>query len=278
MSSPWFYRLVGTKSKVNADGTTTVSVPWTLSGSFASSTHVDLYVAAALPQLEGYKLLEDFSVTQEGTNDYSVIANYKGGETEDTDPGDPNGFRIGEKSVQFEIMSIGRHMKYSLENISNTAVVSIAQDFEGAMNVVDGVVEGVDLDPASMAEFSFDVEVNGPTSTITNSWLQSLQSLVGKTNDAPFRGRDIGEVLFAGVRGTVQLLEPITSLSFQFYCIENFVGDIGPFVNVQKLGWQYAWIWSTTETESGKEVSKPQSIHVERVYEEADFSGIPVLQ
>jgi hypothetical protein len=273
-------RLVGTQSKVNADGTTTLSVPWSLYGSFASPSAADLYLGTALPQLEGFKLLDSFAAKQVGTNDYEVTANYKGADDETPDQNDPNGFRIGEKSVQFEIMSIGKHMKYSLDNIAKIHRMSsaTAEDFDGAINVVDGVPEGVDLDPATMAEFSFDVEVVGPTSAITNSWLQGIQSLVGKTNNAAFRGRDVGEVMFAGIRGTVELLEPVNALSFQFYGIENFAGDIGPFLNVQKLGWHYAWIWSITETEAGKEVSKPQSIYVERVFDEADFSGIPVLQ
>jgi len=144
-------------------------------------------------------------------------------------------------------------------------------DFNHAMAVDgDGVPQGVDL---PFSETAFSVEIEFDTPTLTNNYVAQIEALRDHYNDAPFRGRAAGEVLFAGMNGTIQLDEPTNRLTFDFKVSKNLTnGTIGPFTGIDKLGWQYAWIYSEKEEFASRSIEVPIALYIEDTLEAADLT------
>lgn len=80
-----------------------------------------------------------------------------------------------------------------------------------------------------------------PTSSLTTAYRNSLKSLVGKTNNAAFKGWAAGEVLLEGVSGTRRGADD-SEVTFRWAVRENQTGlTIGSVTGVNKEGWQYVW-------------------------------------
>jgi len=148
-----------------------------------------------------------------------------------------------------------------------------APDFKGAIGVTDDGVDGVEI---TLPRLGFTFTRYLPASEITGDYVRTLRGLTGCVNDAQFFGFDAGEVLFLGATGSQRGLEDV-EINYRFEASLNredlMVGDIGP---ITKGGWEYLWIrYESYEDKAAKRlVRRPASVHVERVYDAADFSQL----
>lgn len=146
-----------------------------------------------------------------------------------------------------------------------------APNFQGAVNVQDRRVEGVDI---IIPEYTFSETHYRAADAITQAYKITLANLTGKVNNAPFRGFNAGEVLFTGASGSMRSGED-WEITYNFKASPNLSNlTIGDITGIDKRGWEYLWVLYT-EVEDGASktiIKRPRAVYVERVYDEADFS------
>lgn len=185
----------------------------------------------------------------------------------------------GESSFNFEIGGGTQHITQSKETIARHAPVDeTPPDFKGAIGVTADSVEGVDI---VAPVFNFSETHLFPATQVTESYKGTIFRLVGKTNVSQFRAYLRGEVLFlgaAGARRGTNFDDP-WEISFRFAASPNVTGlVVGDITGIDKRGHEYVWVrYADAEDEtSGTIVKKPTSVHVERVYDEGNFSGLQI--
>ena len=150
-----------------------------------------------------------------------------------------------------------------------------APDFQGAINVSDDRVEGVDV-VSPVFQFS---ETHRVTDTfVLAGYKQVLFGLTGCVNNATFKGLAAGECLFLGASGTKRGLDA-WSITYRFAGSPNVTGlTIGDITGVDKLGWDYLWVRYADFPDSFAYclVKRPIAAYVHRVYTPADFSDLGI--
>lgn len=165
------------------------------------------------------------------------------------------------------------HITQARENISNHVASGTAPNYKGAINVTNDGVAGVDI---VHRVYSFTEQWMIAAGDVAD--LQSAAfSLTGKTNNATFRGLAAGECLFMGARGT-RRADGDYEVEFQFAGSPNRtpdqIGDITFSTPIK--GWNVLWVRYKSTVDAGRTVQVPESAHVERVYDEGDFSTLGI--
>lgn len=183
--------------------------------------------------------------------------------------------RVNNAEFTFQTGGGQRHITQSLSTVNSYAPAGMTPpDFQGAINVSEDKVEGVDL-PDSRYEFSethyFD------DATITDSYKFMLAQYSGRTmNDATFRGLAAGECMLLGVTGSKRGDER-WALTFNFAGSPNVTGlTIGDITGIDKLGWDYLWVrYATFEDGTAFSlVQRPVAVYVERVLIPASYASL----
>jgi hypothetical protein len=145
-----------------------------------------------------------------------------------------------------------------------------ATDLNQAIGVTFDSVEGTDI-VVPKFEFSWAQQVY----PVTLPYLRRLRSIVGKTNNAAWRGFDKGELLYLGATGSAAPGN-VWKLVHKFAAGENlYAVRVTPnLVIPQKRAWEYLWCPYDYDTDTTKRYTKPTAAYVERVYQEADFTLI----
>lgn len=157
---------------------------------------------------------------------------------------------------------------------------------KGAVNVDDSGVNGVDI---IVPAFKWSETHEVPARFMTRDYIRRLAWLTGTTNNAPFRGFQIGEVLFTGASGSYERNDERGDgpgqISFTFEAKPNAgvgqtippakIGDIG---NIESLGWEYVWVKyvSAADDNWATIVRAPAFVYVNKVYREGDFSTLGI--
>jgi hypothetical protein len=151
-----------------------------------------------------------------------------------------------------------------------------APDNQGAIGVSQTAVEGTDI---VVPVFNFSETHH----FLDISWSQrrEIAELTGKVNQSAFRGFSPGEVLFLGASGGRRNSFDDTpwSVTFRFAASPNRSNfAVGPINVSSKKGWEYMWIRyaPSDDAESGTRIKRPVGVYIERVYEEANFSGLKI--
>lgn len=264
----------------------TSNVDYVLTGT-TDRIAAETYALANIPVADAHRLFEKLSVKEvrdHRDGQFILTAKYKGPTIKVKEQPDPDPSpTIDEISVAFDLTAQTKTYTQSLATIASYyAPNETTPDFKKLINIVDGYPEGVEINPASIAESSFTVEQEVPRVLITNTWLKEKKAFIGKLANGAFRGHSTGEVMFGGLRGTVKHDEPIIALSWEFLTIENQPAkDIGVFEDVVKKGWEYAWVYSeerVVTTGSKKTLTHaPVAMYVEQLFEYVDFSTIGVV-
>lgn len=146
-----------------------------------------------------------------------------------------------------------------------------ASELDGAINVVDGQPEGVDV---LVPDDSLVIERGLAKGTITLSYLAALRSIRGHINDAPWNGFNAAEVLFREV-DAVSSNNDIDKITYTFG-IESQVAnlDVGPFTFATKKGWDLVSVGTYVKIDPTKNVKIPVArwAAVHEVYPRADFA------
>lgn len=179
------------------------------------------------------------------------------------------------KQFRFQIGTTSEHVTNSLETRNTYSVVGAgtAPDFETAVNVTpQGGVQGVDVlvPTATFSERGYFLHAD-----LDATYKQNLYDLVGKTNNALFKGHAAGEVLFLGAAGSYNERRGWWEIDFQFGWRPNQTGlTVGSITGIAKDGWDYLWFVHTEERDATANalVRRPKHCYRERVYAAGDFS------
>lgn len=182
----------------------------------------------------------------------------------------------GESEYSFEVATNSVHITQSIETVS--VQVQEGDDTHSSFGGVIGVTkDGVDGCDILVPESRFSETHYLSDSIVTEAYRRTLRSIVGKTNDAPFRDHDTGEVLLVGIRGGKRASDEVWQVEFQFATSDNasglVIGDINP---IDKGGFDYLWIYYEPSVEGTRIVPVPAVASVERVYRSANFSDLGI--
>lgn len=149
--------------------------------------------------------------------------------------------------------------------------LSTAPNYRGAINVQDGRVNGADV---AIPTYQWHETYIFPANVITESYKNTLYNLTATKNNAFFRGKAAGEVLFMGARGRLRN-EDEFSLQFSFVASPNVTNlDVNGML-ITKKGHDFVWFQYADQPDTGNLVSvvkRPVFAYVEKVYEDGDFS------
>ncbi|MGH2272663.1 hypothetical protein ACQ9LF_12765 [Anaerohalosphaeraceae bacterium U12dextr] len=145
-------------------------------------------------------------------------------------------------------------------------------NFQGAINVDDNSVNGVDI---IVPTYNFSETRYVSSSTVTESYKLALFNLTGKVNHATWHGYAAGEVLFMGVSGGKHGKTGVYELCFKFAASPNKTGiTIGGISGIAKKGWEYLWVRYEKNTSNDSLVQVPKAVYVHQVYESGDFADV----
>ncbi len=148
-----------------------------------------------------------------------------------------------------------------------------APDFKGAIGVSKDGVEGVDL---TVPVYHFSETWILAAATVTDAYKGKLFALTGTVNNAAFRGLAAGECLFLGARGAMRAGGD-WEVTFEFAASPNRASfAVGDITVTSKKGWEYMWVRYKDAVDQNEWVKVPASVHVEKVYQDGDFSQLGI--
>lgn len=181
--------------------------------------------------------------------------------------------------ISFDTGGGTQHLKQSLETkwseVRPAFPPLMPPDHKGAIGVTKDGVEGVDI---AVPVFNFTETHQFPELTVDHA--QALFNLTARVNQDDFRVFAPGECLFLGAsavrRGTGEW-----EVEFKFSASPNRTVVLPPPFDSEgfdKGGWDYLWVEHVDEKDEAaqKLVLRPYAAHVERVYEEGDFTRLGI--
>ncbi len=162
------------------------------------------------------------------------------------------------------------------------------------IGIADDRVEGVEIETRRT---TFSERHGFARAQITGAYLEQIELLVASTNNAVFRGRQIGEVKFMGAELSYNDADQRVWVDFSFEVSKNeivfipglaaynptlrvWVQENGPYtgdglgVYVAKPGWAYLWVRYIQEPDANTRsiLRKAYSAHLDEVFAPSDFS------
>ncbi len=180
-----------------------------------------------------------------------------------------------EPVFSFDTGGGSQHITQSIATVSKHG--PDASDVLGGAIGFDGEnIAGVDI---TVPVYNFTETHFFPDEVVTNAFKGNLFRITGKVNSDHFRGLRAGECLFLGASGSRRGEDGDWEITFKFAGSPNregiTIGDIG---GISKKGWEYLWVQYADEVDDGPKVlvKKPTAVYIEKVYEEAAFSGLGI--
>lgn len=178
----------------------------------------------------------------------------------------------GSIAWSFEIGSESVHITQAREHIASYP--GGAPDHQGAIGVRnDGngqAAEGCDV---VVPFFKWSETHYLPAAIVaSHAWIQTHEALVGTVNEDPFRVWAKGELLLLGVIAAKQA-EMDVPITYSFASSRTRGLTVGGIAGVVKEGHHYLWIeYHSVEDAPANDLAyRPKAVHVERVYEYADW-------
>ena len=219
---------------------------------------------------------ESYSVSYLGDQAWHVEIQYEKVGADDENQADPL-----KRSRSFDTSGGTQHITQALYE---TPYPGGAPFQYNAIGVDDNGVNGVDIVvPALSWTETYDV----PHAYVTSAYIKSVAGLTGTVNNAAFRTFAAGEVLFVGASGSQEWDDQKGngpwSLSFKFVASPNAGGGgtlpaitIGSISGIVKKGHEYLWVRYEPSVDGSTLLKRPKHVYVDRVYREADFSGLGI--
>jgi hypothetical protein len=222
---------------------------------------VQAYALQATPviytSLWGVLYRKDILVDPDGYNRWQVTVPYGKHDTQN-----------GNWTWSFDTTGGSFHIKASKGTVAKYP--SNAPDFKQLIGVHGDEVDGADVVIPSM---KLNVTYKHPQGVVNMPFAMTIFALTGKVNGTPMFTRPAGEVLFLGGTGS-DGTSAEAEAGYQFAISPNLQGLIvGAITNIQKDGWDIAWIKWKDATDSGKPVKHPDAVYIERVYERTDLAA-----
>lgn len=185
---------------------------------------------------------------------------------------------VEEPQPQFSFDTGGgtQHITQSLDTRSRYGSEA-STELGGAIGFDGENVQGVDI---TVPAFNFSETHIIPASVVTAGFKMTLFLATGTTNNAPFRGFEAGEVLFAGASGSRRGtdVEDDWEITFNFSAQPNKtdieVGTDPVLGPITKRGWDYMWVQYGADVDEDRQIliKKPVAVFVEQVYAESNFA------
>jgi hypothetical protein len=195
--------------------------------------------------------------------------------------------KVGDQSYEFDTTGGTEHVTQSKETMGLWSSEGPCDKtwFGHAIGVTPDGVEGADI--VSRVYRWSETHILDKAE-VTEAYKDKLFMLTGTVNNAEFRGKAQGSVLFLGVRGGARGDDDV-ELTFNFAASRNMTlpdipskaheppyGD-APITGVYKRGWEYLWIlYVDSETAHGLPTKLAVCAATERVYEYSDFSQLGI--
>lgn len=223
-----------------------------------------LLATAPTTKTIGGVLLSDveYEVADADHEVFECAVNYK--KREKKQAGDPPKF-------SFETTGQNVHITTSLATVQ--AVGGSTTDFRQAIGFDEDTIQGTDI---IQPVYNFSENHTFAAAYVTQAYKLALYRATGKTNNAVFKGFQIGEALFLGGSGSTNS-DGDWDISYRFAASENATGlIIGTLTGINKKGWEYLWCRFSDDVVSRKIVKRPTAAYVEQVYKPHDFSTIGI--
>jgi hypothetical protein len=185
----------------------------------------------------------------------------------------------GDVTWSFDLSADTTHITHSKQTIQRYAKSGeTAPDFKGAIGYDGESIQGCDI---LVPTYKWTETYYPPIASLTVAYANLVYNLVGKTNNAIFRGKALGEVLLVGAQGGKKDEEK-GEISFHFMASPNVTGlSIGDITGINKKGWEYLWVLfaeqeKDTSSNPPRLVKRPKAVYVERVYDSGDFSALGI--
>lgn len=180
---------------------------------------------------------------------------------------------VDETEYEFDI-GLQNQKVYQSLGTTSYAVSGTAPDFQGAINVQDGRIEGVDV---GFPVYQFSITKIHDAADINEAWRTAVRGLVGKKNSGAI-GTEFaaGELLFLGARGRNRS-EDEFQVTYSFAASANISGlTVGSITGIAKKGWDFIWFVyaEVDDTTAGRVVKRPRYAYVEKVIEDGDLSDL----
>jgi hypothetical protein len=228
---------------------------------------------AAAPVVFDGLLKQDAQVKELGNDQWDVDVTY--GKTGSGDEADI--------SWSFDIGTSQLHITQALEHVESFVASGDPPDHKGAIGVVeDGFGgkknEGCDV---IIPVFTWEETHNLlPTLVASYAWIRAMELMVAHINFTRFRVWEKGELLLLGISGQhASLYEKRVPVTYKFASSRTKTGmTIGDIKSIDKEGHNYLWIEyeRKEDTDSDTLTNRPLAVHVERVYDYAEFSGLGI--
>jgi hypothetical protein len=219
---------------------------------------------AAVPAIAGDLYLQSYGISDRyDDTTWQGYAKYGEKERKET----------GETEYSFSTTGATMHLSHSLATTAYAPPTETAPDFDGAINVENGEIKGVDI---QIPVGKFSIVVYQPVATVTDAYKETLLEMTGSVNNATWRSMDAGTVLFAGVEGS-QRGKDDWQLTFHFDYQPNITGHtIGTITGIAKKGHEYLWVLYEDAEDENTLVKTPKAVYVEQVYQTAAFSSLTI--
>lgn len=197
-------------------------------------------------------------------------------------PSDPTGQTSGlaqfDSTLTFNLVGGTTHITQALETTSHVPSGETVVDIKRTigLDLKTGQVRGLDVF-APVLDFTRTAQF--PNHVVTDAYIDDLYTLTGRTNNASFKGRAAGEILFKGARGSKRGQE-MWEIAFEFAYSPNEIAiSIGNGITVaEKKGWEYLDILYKDGTDSigGKLIQIPAQANIHKVFKDGDFSKLKI--
>ena len=239
-----------------------VSRTYIVSGTDDASAANDAVAAGAPGTLYG-AALKTIRSTRIGHNEWASEVTYTTKESRS----------VGDIKVSFDTTGGTQHVRQSLATTGyhGSGTFDFTPDFKGAIGVTKNGVDGVDIVVPSLSRQETHYFA---VADVDDTYINAIADLTGKVNNATFRGRAAGEVLFLGASGQ-NIDSEKAEITFRFGISPNATGlSIGDITGIAKKGWEYLWVRYEDHVDESNEalVKRAVNVYVERVYDNGDFS------
>jgi hypothetical protein len=225
------------------------------------------------PTFNLVRYLSDYKITEQaqgiwiGEATYSLLTGNQ--------PGQEDAAQV---PVEFEIGGENVKLTQSLQTMDSflspfASTLPAVPNFSGGVNVTSNGIEGYEYEAPTL-KWSETYFI--PKELIYSGYLIILREIYGHTNDAIFRGFDIGEVYFAGASGrNSDKFADYYEINFKFVGGKNLVGFTpnGFGVTADKKAHDLFWVFyqESEDSASMKLIKLPISGYIERIRDSANF-------
>lgn len=228
---------------------------------YTVAAYAQLFTAAAVLTPQGTLYRQDVRVDPEGYQLYRVTVTYG-----------PKQRSTGSYTWDFDTTGGTVKVKAAKQHIESYP--TSGNPHKGSIGVKpDGDVDGADI---IIPALKINVRFRHPNGVITLAQAKALAAVTGTVNSVPFLDSefDAGELLFLGASGS-DGSDAEAEVTYSFAASQNVASlTIGEIASIVKDGHHYAWVEFKDAVESGEAAVQPKAVHVERLYEEIDWSSI----